>query len=1101
MMNLRVTLTVLVALLLLASGVLCADPPAGTPAAGPQITVAEPKPVEAAPSKPTLTRTLSIPATTFSPSELDNTLKMLQKQFSGFSAQRSGESVLMLGTAEQLLAAETVLRHVGHLADFDFARYPLVDKDPASVDQAVNFILQVAATSGRGPLALLREGNTLLIWGSEEDRAWAEDKVSLLASPTPALVLTQLTVADQDPASLDQIAALVRSLADSLPGHTPFTLVREGKTFWICASQENCDWAKEQITKLIAEIAPLSLESYDISTRNAASVDQVLQLIKDMAAAQGHAPLTLLREGSRLVLWGSDADRAWAKEQLLRLAEAAAPQEMETYWLRGTVNPRDVADCLTRGRWPSNSWAISGRRIQITAEEPAKQGILDTLWSNDFLYTRLFKSLNLNNLDPDKAKLCKLPEIPNVAWRWDFAQNGLLVTGFPEASTVTYSQMIYHDPATDPNGIYPWSLVYNYPSEDMGDDDCPAPEAETVRLYYARDPEHVAELLDTARSSCGAEDVSVSANTASGALPGIVLVGPKLQIRNLERVLEQIDLPHPEVRLQVWSCQLSGNDAASVARRARLAQQHVECTARLVRGYLHVLTHYATELEQYNSSNLGKVTVASAAYNTEAFALVFPPAAHVPSLTDVLLAQMLLIPAGVWGDTPGSAEQGPANLSAVREQLGNDLRKEFRTWLATLQTSDPEALAAWADVAQDNGYAQRLGKVGDWLQKPPGTDLPAGPADLDGLLPQRFLDMLTTPDDVANIQAVLSRYLVQGHENNETDPDRVIALRADAQTLLQRAAQNLADDIREIFLDPMEEDLRRIASTGDRYGLGSVSTTSVSVLSESQGQVQGATSSYFQASPAPVSTEDFLKNVSDYEGKIGGAFPQATRGGGGGGGAEAGSAPAAASTASGTVSAASQAGAAAAHAAAGLEPAQLAAVGLAVADQPPVWASMDEGANLTFTPRVLRGGSGTELTIDFMVNHQAPESLPPGAEAPLSRVASHHAVTTVYLQPLDLFSLSSFSMETTLGRRMEPMPVLGYLPLLGQLFRYQSAADHIHHESLLIVYSTVLPTANDWEGTLQVTPAEGIGPLTRGAPPTFTWSERGWERASSPSTP
>jgi hypothetical protein len=271
------------------------------------------------------------------------------------------------------------------------------------------------------------------------------------------------------------------------------------------------------------------------------------------------------------------------------------------------------------------------------------------------------------------------------------------------------------------------------------------------------------------------------------------------------------------------------------------------------------------------------------------------------------------------------------------------------------------------------------------------------------------------------------------------------------------------------------------------------------VLSESQGQVQGATSSYFRASFPPAPTADFLKNLTGYEGQLGSAFP-----GHGGGGGEA---PAAASTtaspaASPTASAIGGVVSALGHAAEGASPVQLAALALAVTDQPQVWASMDEGANLTFTPRVLRGGSGAELTIDFMVNHQAPQSLPPGASMPLSRVASHHAVTTVYLQPLDLFSLSSFSMETTLGRRMEPMPFLGYLPIVGQLFRYQGATDHIHHESLLIVYSTVLPTANDWEGTLQVTPTAGIGPATpRGAPPTYTWSDGGWVKEPAKPAP
>ena len=181
------------------------------------------------------------------------------------------------------------------------------------------------------------------------------------------------------------------------------------------------------------------------------------------------------------------------------------------------------------------------------------------------------------------------------------------------------------------------------------------------------------------------------------------------------------------------------------------------------------------------------------------------------------------------------------------------------------------------------------------------------------------------------------------------------------------------------------------------------------------------------------------------------------------------------------------------HAAGGMETGQLLALALAVSDQPRVWASMEEGAALIFTPQVLRGGSGAELTIDFTVTHGAPQATPSGGEVPpMSRVAKHQAQTTVYLQPLDLFSLSSFSLQTTTGRHTQPMPILGYLPLVGQLFRSPAPINRIHHESLLVVYSTVLPTANDWESTLEVLPASAIG---AGAVPTFNWGGDGWKAA------
>ena len=89
--------------------------------------------------------------------------------------------------------------------------------------------------------------------------------------------------------------------------------------------------------------------------------------------------------------------------------------------------------------------------------------------------------------------------------------------------------------------------------------------------------------------------------------------------------------------------------------------------------------------------------------------------------------------------------------------------------------------------------------------------------------------------------------------------------------------------------------------------------------------------------------------------------------------------------------------------------------------------------------------------------------------APLSRVAKHRARTNVYIHALDLFSLSSLTLVTTHPRPKGVIPILGQLPFLGKVFRYPRSPSTVYHESILMVYSTILPTGADLAATLDVT--------------------------------
>lgn len=146
--------------------------------------------------------------------------------------------------------------------------------------------------------------------------------------------------------------------------------------------------------------------------------------------------------------------------------------------------------------------------------------------------------------------------------------------------------------------------------------------------------------------------------------------------------------------------------------------------------------------------------------------------------------------------------------------------------------------------------------------------------------------------------------------------------------------------------------------------------------------------------------------------------------------------------------------------AANLPAGRLLALAMELGRKQEVWAALTEGAQLTFTPSILPGGSAAEVAIEFTVSHDD-AATSEGSAVPLSRVAQHTARTSVYVQALDLFALSSFSLQTTHPRPDRSVPILGQLPIIGQIFRFPRSPATVHHESVLMVYSTILPTGGD----------------------------------------
>jgi hypothetical protein len=76
-------------------------------------------------------------------------------------------------------------------------------------------------------------------------------------------------------------------------------------------------------------------------------------------------------------------------------------------------------------------------------------------------------------------------------------------------------------------------------------------------------------------------------------------------------------------------------------------------------------------------------------------------------------------------------------------------------------------------------------------------------------------------------------------------------------------------------------------------------------------------------------------------------------------------------------------------------------------------------------------------------------------------VKMHKVVTDVAVSVFDLFDISSFSMESSYPQTPFSIPVLGRLPIIGPVFQCPRDKKRVHHESIILVNTIILPRAMD----------------------------------------
>lgn len=146
----------------------------------------------------------------------------------------------------------------------------------------------------------------------------------------------------------------------------------------------------------------------------------------------------------------------------------------------------------------------------------------------------------------------------------------------------------------------------------------------------------------------------------------------------------------------------------------------------------------------------------------------------------------------------------------------------------------------------------------------------------------------------------------------------------------------------------------------------------------------------------------------------------------------------------------------------GLSEREAALLAAAVFSEPePAWARVAPGIALRLRPTVLPDGGAARLTIEAAFG-LATEPPGEGGGELWSRptpdaVVSHRIETDAAVSAFDLFDVSSFSVATSHPRSPFYVPVLSGLPLVGRMFQIPRRNRTVHHESLILVNTVILP--------------------------------------------
>jgi hypothetical protein len=575
--------------------------------------------------------------------------------------------------------------------------------------------------------------------------------------------------------------------------------------------------------------------------------------------------------------------------------------------------------------------------------------------------------------------------------------------------------------------------------------DQPFPMDRVQRLYHFR---HAKDIAAAINKASGSKDDLVE---AFGENDDLLLILPPSTpnghdpFSDIRRAIATIDLPRPQLSLQVWSYQISSkvkNDdsRANEVQRSFLAVRRRVLTAN-DRMTLALQDGFGTLLDRV--ARLGRHDFfdhAFADYLTMRY-------------QDCINEDHYCL--GFY-----RALQAPESWAAGNRVMDASLSRMFLFLVAAHDAEASGTMEAMVNAMEDRRCVGHAGLY--------HAHLP----DEAALCFSRFRSQLRTlvlPRNLHILRAALLDFFFQYKQVyvyfNDFIPYDLQRTAHEVDDLFNPVVNAFNQDVDEFVTQTMEtvscekDDAQDTCSDQKAKGLVSKGMVQVSALSGTPAQVSGKVNNYFDITP-PMSLSDILNPNQN------------------------------AATALKNV----------------LEPKEITLL-TAVANmgsQPKIQAQVSRGMTLTVTPTALDTASSAELEVSLDVGE--PTGAPPGSVNSaitqadiLNRVADHQVTTNVRVESLKLFEVSSFTMELTHPQRPMAIPVIGQaweglfgtMPVADRLFHIPLNPTKIDNRSIAIIRAVVVPTAMDFGESMGFESDRVWDPSTDSTDPMFSVQQIG----------
>jgi hypothetical protein len=475
----------------------------------------------------------------------------------------------------------------------------------------------------------------------------------------------------------------------------------------------------------------------------------------------------------------------------------------------------------------------------------------------------------------------------------------------------------------------------------------------------------------------------------------IVLYGSEEQRDIARRIIVTLDLPRPGITMDMWGIQISSKDPDKLAKVMLEVRGVIDETQQDIRETFARMQDIARRINSQREFETLLV-------KDLGFRSALDPARPL-SFTDIL---MLMVASR---DPSSSALEMASELTS----FGSIINAKFNKW-----KNDPQNKKYTKDLPDRGGptFARFLSSRGLILKDGQWTD-DKNDARLRALQSRA---------------ALLEFGLHYGNLVHHPDQFSPYYLQQAAETLnsrLQAATDVLNQDIQDLFVVPTLTKIQTIVRKFKEVEYAQVGKTSVASLNGIQTEVSSYSVSAFETVP-PLRLSELLTKADELSKKAGGFVPK---------------------PADNLVGA--------------MPLSQVIGLIGAFGEERAVWRELKSGVSITVTPNVLRNMTSAELQLNLKTGDPQAGTRESGVP-PLSRVSQHDVKTSLYVNTLDFFDISSFGNESTLGSGRGYVPIIGPvwrglfydIPVFGKLFSWKKDPQTVHHESLILTTSFIVPT-------------------------------------------